>query len=69
MDEPIFKNYKEKQAYYREKYKNRGTIIHISKIIDRYGKVKQPGKTYYGDKGEDRAIKRRAKEEQKKNKK
>ena len=23
MDEPIFKNYKEKQAYYREKYKTK----------------------------------------------
>lgn len=63
MDEPIFKNYKEKQAYYREKYKNRGSIVHISKVIDRYGKVKQPGKTYYSEKGEARAIKRRAKEE------
>lgn len=65
MDEPIFKNYKEKQAYYREKYKNRGTIIHISKVIDRYGKVKQPGKTYHSEKGEARTIKRKAKEEQK----
>lgn len=65
MDEPIFKNYKEKQAYYREKYKNRGNIVHISKVMDGYGKVKQPGKTYYSEKGELRAIKRRAKEEQK----
>ena len=33
--------------------------------IDRYGKVKQPGKTYHSEKGEERTIKRRAKEEQK----
>ena len=65
MDEPIFKNYKEKQAYYRERYENRGNILHISKIIDRYGKVKQPGKTYHSEKGEVRTIKRNAKEEQK----
>lgn len=65
MDEPIFKNYKEKQAYYREKYKNRGHVVHISKIIDSHGNIKQVGKTYHSEKGEIRAMKRKAKEEQK----
>ena len=26
-DEPVFENYKQKQRYYDEKYKNRGTIF------------------------------------------
>lgn len=51
MNEPIFKNYKEKQNYYREKYKNRGTTLWVSKRIDRKGNVVQPGKTFEHDKG------------------
>ena len=51
MDEPVFKNYKEKQNYYREKYKNRGRTIHVSKMIDGKGKVIQEGKTYEKDAG------------------
>lgn len=49
--EPVFNNYKEKQNYYREKYKNRGTTVWVSKRIDRNGKVVQPGKTYENDEG------------------
>lgn len=44
--EPEFRNYKERQNYYKEKYKNRGKVIHVSKIINRDGKVIQFGKTY-----------------------
>lgn len=51
MNEPIFKSYKEKQNYYREKYKNRGTTVWVSKRIDRNGKVAQPGRTYENDEG------------------
>ena len=51
MNEPIFKNYKEKQNYYREKYKNRGTTLWVSKRIDRKGNVVQPGKTFERDEG------------------
>ena len=46
-EEPTFKNYKEKQRYYEEKYKNRGKTVHISKIIGRDGKTIQSGRTYY----------------------
>ena len=49
--EPVFNNCKEKQNYYREKYKNRGTTVWVSKRIDRNGKVVQPGKTYENDEG------------------
>ena len=45
-DEPTFKNYKEKQNYYREKYKNRGKTVWLSKVIDRTGKITQSGRTY-----------------------
>lgn len=51
MNEPVFKNYKEKQNYYREKYKNRGKTVHVSKIINKNGKVIQEGKTYEKDAG------------------
>lgn len=44
--EPVFNNYKERQNYYKEKYKNRGRVIHVSKMINRDGKVIQSGKTY-----------------------
>lgn len=46
QEEPVFKNYKEKQNYYKEKYKNRGKVIHVSKIIGKDGKVLQEGQTY-----------------------
>lgn len=65
MQEPEFKNYKEKQAYYRDKYENRGSIVHISKIIGRDGKVLQTGKSYTSDKGGIRQLKRRARQERK----
>mgnify|MGYP000730705297 CR=1 FL=1 len=45
-DEPKFKSYKEKQAYYREKYENRGERVWVSKIISHEGKVIQRGMTY-----------------------
>lgn len=61
----VFKNYKEEQNYYKELYKNRGRIIHISKIIGRNGEVLQQGSTYNSDKGDIRRIKRRAKRERK----
>lgn len=51
MNEPVFKNYKEKQNYYREKYKNRGKTVHVSKMINKNGKVIQEGKTYEKDAG------------------
>lgn len=60
MEEKEFKNYKEKQNYYRELYKNRGKVIHISKIIDKTGKVLQNGSTYESNKGDIRAAKRKA---------
>lgn len=60
-EELTFKTYKEKQAYYKEKYKNRGTVIHISKIERGDGKVLQPGTTYYSQNGEIRRFKRMAK--------
>lgn len=44
--EPTFKNYKEKQNYYKEKYKNRGAVVWISKVVGRDGKILQPGRTY-----------------------
>lgn len=44
--EPKFENYKQKQNYYKEKYKNRGTTIWVSKRISRDGKVLQQGRTY-----------------------
>ena len=45
-EEPIFKNYKERQNYYKEKYKNRGKVIHTSIIYNKDGNIIQPGKTY-----------------------
>lgn len=45
-EEPVFKNYKEKQNYYREKYKNRGKTIHVSIMYGKDGKVIQSGSTY-----------------------
>lgn len=50
MEQQAFKNYKEKQAYYREKYINRGKVLHTSKMIDKNGKVIKQGETYYKDK-------------------
>lgn len=44
--EPVFKDYKEKQNYYKEKYNNRGETKWISKIVGRDGKVVQQGRTY-----------------------
>lgn len=46
MNEPVFKNYKEEQNYYKERYKNRGKTLHVSKIINRDGKIIQAGDTY-----------------------
>lgn len=66
MEEPVFKNYKEKQRYYDEKYRNLARSIHISKIIGKGDKVLQQGNTYYGEKGEIRAIKRMAKRDKNK---
>ncbi len=45
-EEPVFKNHKERQRYYEEKYKNRGKTIHVSIMYDKDGKVIQPGRTY-----------------------
>lgn len=50
-NEPVFENYKQKQRYYDEKYKNRGKTVWVSKRLGRDGKVLQPGKTYEVDKG------------------
>ena len=50
-DEPQFKDYKERQAYYKEKYENRGETIWVSKIIGRNGKVAQQGRTYQPNAG------------------
>ena len=44
-DEPQFKDYKERQAYYREKYRNRGRTIFVSKMVGRDGKIIQSGRT------------------------
>lgn len=44
--EPVFKDYKEKQNYYREKYNNRGETKWVSKIVGRDNKVIQQGNTY-----------------------
>ncbi len=45
-DEPKFDNWKQRQNYYNEKYKNRGKTVWVSKRIGRDGKVIQPGQTY-----------------------
>lgn len=50
-EELQFKDYKEKQAYYKEKYKNRGETIWVSKIIGRDGKIVQQGRTYQPNAG------------------
>ena len=65
MEEPIFNNYKEKQNYYKEMYKNRGETIHLSKMIGRDDKVLQQGSTYHSDKGDVRRIKRQARKDKK----
>ena len=65
MEEPIFNNYKEKQNYYKEMYKNRGKAIHLSKMIGRDDKVLQQGSTYHSDKGDIRRIKRQARKDKK----
>lgn len=65
MEELKFNNYKERQNYYRELYKNRGNVIHISKIVGRDGSIWQKGSTYTSEKGEIRAMKRKAKQERK----
>ena len=65
MEEPVFKNYKEKQRYYDEKYRNLGRSIHISKILGHEGKVLQSGVTYHSEKGETRRIKRQARKDKK----
>ena len=46
MNEPEFKDYKERQNYYKERYQNRGKTVHVSKIITRDGKIIQAGDTY-----------------------
>ena len=46
MNEPEFRNYKERQNYYKERYQNRGKTVHVSKIITRDGKIIQAGDTY-----------------------
>ena len=46
MENNEFKSYKEKQNYYKERYANRGTTLHISKIIGNDNKVIQSGNTY-----------------------
>ena len=46
MDEPNFENYKQKQNYYKEKYKNLGKTVWVSKRLGRDNKVLQQGKTY-----------------------
>lgn len=61
LEEPEFKNYKERQAFYREISKNGGKTIHLSKVVGRDGKVLQKGSTYTSDKGDIRKIKRAAK--------
>lgn len=55
-DEPIFENYKQKQRYYDEKYKNRGDIFFAqrgSSELFANGKVgtikKVKGRTYRKD--------------------
>ena len=46
MNEPVFKNFREEQNYNKERYKNRGKTLHVSKIINRDGKIIQAGDTY-----------------------
>lgn len=46
MENNEFKSYKEKQNYYKERYNNRGTTLHISKIVGNDNKVIQSGNTY-----------------------
>ena len=50
-DEPQFKDYKERQAYYKEKYENRGRTVFVSKMVGRDGKIIQPGRTYQPNAG------------------
>lgn len=56
-DEPVFENYKQKQRYYDEKYKNRGDVFFAqrgSSELFANGKVgtikKVKGRTYRKDK-------------------
>ena len=58
-DEPKFENWKQRQNYYKEKYKNRGKTVWVSKRIGRDGKVIQPGKTY--EKPKERVVYKTAK--------
>ena len=58
MNEPEFKDYKERQNYYKERYQNRGKTIHVSKMIGHDGKIIQEGRTYE-KKGVFRPISRR----------
>ena len=58
-DEPIFENYKQKQRYYEEKWKNRGRTVWVSKKIGRDGKVLQEGRTY--EKTKERVVYKTAK--------
>lgn len=46
-DEPKFENYKQRQNYYKEKYKNRGVVfLRSEKRYNKDGTVATPGKTY-----------------------
>lgn len=46
MDEPKFENWKQKQNYYKEKYKNRGKTVWVSKRIGKNNTILQSGRTY-----------------------
>lgn len=59
VEEPKFDNYKQKQNYYKELYKNRGKTVWVSKRLGRDGKVLQQGKTY--EKPKERVIYKTAK--------
>ena len=55
-DEPIFENYKQKQRYYDEKYKNRGSVFFAQRgsaelfANGRVGTIKRKkGRTYRKD--------------------
>ena len=56
-DEPVFENYKQKQRYYDEKYKNRGSVFFAQRgsaelfANGRVGTIKRKkGRTYRKDK-------------------
>ena len=55
-DEPVFENYKQKQRYYDEKYKNRGSVFFAQRgsaelfANGRVGTIKRKkGRTYRKD--------------------